>query len=194
MTAVVSTVLPDLPGLVQDVATDPDTGQLSIAVFDTERRYRYLLTRIWNKTVPPAVWIMLNPSTADAFKPDATLTRCVRFVEDHLSAEAGGVMVVNLFALVEDPVGPSNDIYLRRATAEAGPVIAAWGSRPIAVTRAQQVTQSLTRAAVPLRCLRVTTKRQPWHPLYVDRDTRPALYTPPSSVGGPRARLLPQAR
>ncbi|MGW3308137.1 DUF1643 domain-containing protein [Streptomyces sp. NPDC001073] len=194
MTTVVSTELPDLPGLVEDVTTDPDTGQLSTAVFDTDRRYRYLLTRIWDKTLPPAVWIMLNPSTADAFKPDATLTRCVRFVEDHLSTEAGGVMVVNLFAListepaglalVEDPVGPYNDIFLRRAAAEAGPVIVAWGARPIAVARAQQVTQALTRAAVPLRCLRVTTKGQPWHPLYVDSATRPTPYTPPSNGAG----------
>jgi hypothetical protein len=181
--------VPDLPGIELDEVTDSETGHRSTAVFDADRRYRYLLTRIWDTSLPPAVWIMLNPSTADAFAPDPTLTRCKRFVEDHLSTEAGGVMVVNLFAristeaagltLVTDPVGPYNDLFLRQATAEPGPVIAAWGSRPFAVARARQVTEALVRAGIKLRCLKVTKDGQPWHPLYVHSETAPSPYTPP---------------
>ena len=191
MTALDTKLLLDLLGLELDEVTDPDTGNRATAVFDADRRYRYMLTRIWDTSLPPAVWIMLNPSTADAFKPDATLTRCKRFVEDHLATEAGGVLVVNLFAListepaglalVDDPVGPYNDLFLK-AAAESGPVIAAWGSRSIATARAQQVTGSLVRAGIKLRCLKVTKDGQPWHPLYVHSEIAPSPYTPPSAA------------
>jgi hypothetical protein len=189
--ATVTTAAPELPGLVVDELVDPDTGHLSTAVFDTDRRYRYLLTRIWDTALPPAVWIMLNPSTATAGATDPTLTRCIRFVEDHLSAEAGGVMIVNLFALIStdpaglslvaDPVGPYNDVFLRQATAEAGPVIAAWGTRRIAAARARTVTDALVRAGRQLRCLRVSTGGHPGHPLRISSDTRPVPYTPPAA-------------
>lgn len=42
-------------------------GGLAAAVFDSQARvYRYLLTRIWDPSRPAAVFLMLNPSTADA--------------------------------------------------------------------------------------------------------------------------------
>jgi hypothetical protein len=41
-------------------------GGTTAAVFDPARTHRYLLTRIWDPSRPPAVFVMLNPSTADA--------------------------------------------------------------------------------------------------------------------------------
>jgi hypothetical protein len=41
-------------------------GVTSDAVISADGKYRYKLGRYWTPSVPPAVWIMLNPSTADA--------------------------------------------------------------------------------------------------------------------------------
>ena len=82
-------------------------------------RYRYGLWRIWNWQLPNAVFIMLNPSTADAETDDPTIRRCVGFAR---SWDLGGVHIANLFALrasdpgelanAQDPIGSANDMYL----------------------------------------------------------------------------------
>ncbi len=48
------------------------------ATFDHSRTYRYALERRWSETAP-AVFVMLNPSTADAFADDPTIRRCLAF-------------------------------------------------------------------------------------------------------------------
>ena len=35
------------------------------AILSTDRKYRYVLTRIWDETKPTVVFIGLNPSIAD---------------------------------------------------------------------------------------------------------------------------------
>ena len=99
-------------------------------------KYRYHLQRVWDKELPRVCYIMLNPSTADAEKDDATIRRCIGFAK---SWGYGGIDVVNLYAYratqpselwkVVDPVGPDNDIWLRRMCAklEVSLVVAAWG-------------------------------------------------------------------
>ena len=42
-----------------------------------DRVYRYTIERIWNPDVDPVLFIMLNPSTADAGA--ATTRRCTAF-------------------------------------------------------------------------------------------------------------------
>ncbi len=83
------------------------TEQLTIAApgipVDMERSavlsdcgtYRYALGRIWNPTTPPALFIGLNPSTADARQDDPTIRRCIRFARDW---GYGGLLMGNLYA------------------------------------------------------------------------------------------------
>jgi hypothetical protein len=66
------------------------------AVLSECRTYRYALWRIWDQTVPYAMFIGLNPSTADESNDDPTLTRCMGFAK---SWGYGGVCMANLFAL-----------------------------------------------------------------------------------------------
>ena len=47
-------------------------------------RYRYFLTRSWDLSFPYLIFIMLNPSTADALSDDPTLTRCVTLSLIHI--------------------------------------------------------------------------------------------------------------
>src|SRR6187200_2293770 len=81
------------------------------ASFSSDRRYRYRLDRWWSDGAPPVVWVMLNPSAADATVDDPTIRRVVALSR---SWGFGGCTVVNLFgwraahprdlASVADPV------------------------------------------------------------------------------------------
>lgn len=153
-------------------------GGLATAVFDSPARtYRYLLTRIWDPSVAPAVVLMLNPSTADALEDDATIRRCTSFARRE---GAGGLVVVNLFgfrstdprALLHhpDPVGRHNDAFVRQATSMASTVVCAWGAAAVAEARGREVIRALTARRVPLRCLGTTAAGQPRHPLYLPKN------------------------
>lgn len=141
--------------------------------------YRYSLDRIWNAHRPAALFIMLNPSTADADEDDPTIRRCISFAKRE---DCGGIRVVNLFALRSTdpdalaqhpaPVGPQTDRLICSALCQdPGVVIAAWGAHPFAVMRAQQVARLVAAHGLALQCLGVTKDGAPRHPLYVRGDT-----------------------
>jgi len=166
--------------------TGPELTSPAQAVFDPSRTFRYLLTRTWDDQRPPAVWVMLNPSTADAFTDDPTIRRCARFAA---CRGAGGITVVNLFAYraadpaalrsVADPVGEFNDEFIRHAAQPGGRlVVAAWGVHGTLLGRAAAVTRMLTAAGVALHCLGTTSQGHPRHPLYVAANTPLASYQP----------------
>ena len=66
------------------------------AVISDCGRYRYHLWREWDATLPTVIWILLNPSTADASVPDPTLKKCIGFAKRW---GFGSVVVRNLFCL-----------------------------------------------------------------------------------------------
>lgn len=151
------------------------------AAFDETGAYRYLLTRTWG-TGDPAVFVMLNPSTADAFTLDPTVRRCVGFAR---AWGAGGLVVANIFALRStdpqalydhpDPVGAANDAVLDALP--VGPrVIAAWGAHGALHGRGHVVAERLTAAGHRLYCLGRTSKGSPRHPLYLRADSAPLGY------------------
>lgn len=170
--------------------TDPMRG----AEFSEDRAYRYLLWCFWKRT-RHLLFLMLNPSVADETELDPTLRRCVGFAE---SLGYGGIVVVNLFALVstdpkallahEDPVG---DAKARRTTLgrtvtntgavfdacrNADLVIAGWGAFPKAKERAKEVLNIFRDCAIKVHCLGTTKDGHPKHPLYLAADTRPVPY------------------
>lgn len=147
----------------------------SAAVFDSSRReYRYLLTRVWNDNAPLVVFVMLNPSTADAMADDPTIRRCKSFAERE---GAGGIVVVNLFALRstdpsallhhDDPVGPVNDLFIWHHAVGAPRVIAAWGAAGVQRGRGERVAGMLRERGVDVQCFGTTSTGQPRHPLYL---------------------------
>jgi hypothetical protein len=163
-----------------DEISDP---QLSGAVLSPDGVYRYTLTRVWNVGLPLAMFVMLNPSTADATVDDRTIGRCREFAARE---GCGGIIVVNLFALRStdpaglrthpDPVGPDNAHYMALALGQnPAVVIAAWGAHPFAAHRAGAVAmvldQQLAVRRLRLKCLGVTKAGHPRHPLYVNGRT-----------------------
>lgn len=141
-------------------------------------KYRYRLTRYWGpgKMLP---FVMLNPSTADADVDDPTIRRCMGFARRF---EAGGIIVVNLFAYratdpvelkrVADPIGPANFDALQEIAIVSGgtnsPVICAWGTS--AGERGADVVAMMRREHAHLFCLGLTKGGHPRHPLYVRGD------------------------
>lgn len=147
------------------------------AVLGAGGTYRYRLWRRWGAGAT-VLFVLLNPSTADAHRDDPTLRRCLGFARRW---GCGGLEVVNLFALrstdrrglraVADPVGPENDRHIGAAAHRAGLVVAGWGEpAPDQRARAATVAARLL-ARVPLHCLGTTQAGQPRHPLYLPADT-----------------------
>lgn len=161
------------------------------AVFSADKAYRYVLRRIWNTSVPPCCFIMLNPSIAGEEADDPTITRCLSFAKEWAH---GGLTVGNLFAYVatdprelrraRDPVGPENDGHIKQLHAESGVTVVAWGDGGEWLNRGRAVMQLLRTTKKPA-FLAKTTKGQPKHPLYVKAGTRPKFKYYPSDTEGP---------
>ena len=61
------------------------------ATFSPCERYRYTLRRQWDASKPYVLFVMLNPSTADATQNDPTIRRCIGFAKSvGLRRIAGG--------------------------------------------------------------------------------------------------------
>lgn len=147
------------------------------ANFSRCRRFRYTLWRRWDADRPLAMIIGLNPSTADARRDDPTIRRCICFARDW---GHGSLVVTNLFAFratypaelkaAADPVGPRNDLWIRRMAARADIIVAAWGNHGSWLGRSERVGRML---AGRLHCLRLTAAGQPAHPLYLPAGLEP---------------------
>lgn len=149
--------------------------------------YRYLLWRRWNSMGPRVLFIMLNPSTADANVDDPTIRRCIAFAR---SWGMGGIRVVNLYPfratnpaellMAKEPLGIDNFEYIERAIDKQGIAVAAWGANKAAANHELTwKTKNLFRAlSVPLYALKITADGHPGHPLYIKGDAVPVVYEP----------------
>ena len=170
----------------------PPTVQMPGALMSACGRYRYRLTRpplhesrdAAAPLNPPALFIMLNPSTADAVIDDPTIRRCRAFAH---AWQCDGVIVANLYALRstrpaglwlhEDPVGPDNDGHLYALARSSAMAICAWGDNARA-PRVIAVLRLLRDARITLACLGTTRSGAPRHPLYVRGETRLVEWKP----------------
>jgi hypothetical protein len=156
------------------------------ATLSPDRLYRYHLYRTWDAELPHMVWLMLNPSTADAEKDDLTIKKCMGFARRE---GMGGIEVLNLFAyratlpgdLLDaagagvDPEGPGNvdmwRVVLDAADTTPGAlVVAAWGaSKPKGLLSRALFHQELEADWL---CYGRTASRAPRHPSRLSYDTK----------------------
>lgn len=146
-------------------------------------RYRYLLRRTWDHGTPRALFVMLNPSTADAEIDDATIRSCIRLSK---GLGYGSFEVVNLFALratdpaelqrATDPVGADNDGVIEGALGRCDLAICAWGAHQMAENRASSVKSLLRSRRPAVFCLGTTKAGAPKHPLYIKSGTPLQVY------------------
>jgi hypothetical protein len=157
------------------------------AIISADGLYRYGLGRQWNfngTTEHPlraVLWLMFNPSTADAERDDATIRKCVKF------SKAWGfdaMLVGNLFAyrtpfpvalqkFEGDRVGPENDQRIEEMASICPVVVLAWGTHVLARDRGIEVAKLLTKTPSIKVCLGTTLNGSPKHPLYIADDTKP---------------------
>ena len=157
----------------------------SSAVFSDCKRYRYCLERRFNnffshhdggKTI---ALLMLNPSTADEQVNDPTIRRCI------VTAVAGGfhrLLVVNLFGwratnsdelkVVDDPIGPANDGWIKYAADRSDTMICAWGNKGVSGGRAREVYEIIRHHNHLVRLGPLTKVGQPSHPLYLKKTVQ----------------------
>lgn len=150
------------------------TAESSSAVIDPTGKYRYQLARVWDRTRTRMLFVMLNPSTADADTDDPTIRKCAGFAKKW---GYGALEVVNLYALRatdpdeiwrdDAPVGPENDAYILDAAGRARIIVAAWGAQPKSFGRAAYVGRMLVERRYFLWALRFTKDGHPEHPLYL---------------------------
>ena len=149
-----------------------------------DRRYRYRLeAEVSEDNGRVCMFLMLNPSTADATKSDPTVSTCKRFARDWGYRT---LRVCNLFALrspypkvlkdSHDPVGDENDEWILRSARGSDVVVCAWGNHGTLLNREIQVRRMLEGAghAQKMRHLGLTKLGQPRHPLRLRADTLPA--------------------
>ena len=145
-------------------------------------QYRYWLKRRWG-TGQPLVWVMLNPSTADAEKDDATIRRVRNFTKRE---GYPGFVVVNIYAFratypkdlrkAPDPVGPNNLEHVSQQVADRR-VVVAWGNNWYPLPSAYKIAEAVVYCARSVYCLGRTKQKQPCHPVRLSKDTPLELWT-----------------
>ena len=158
-------------------------------VFSPCRAYRYTLWREWFGGEGYAMFVGLNPSTADETKDDPTIRRCIAFAK---AWGYSGLCMTNLFAFratdpkdmkaTADPVGPENDTHLLALAERACVIVAAWGANGTHKGRDTEVRRLLP----PLYCLALTKDGHPGHPLYLKKTLIPVPMGPNVELCGGR--------
>ena len=146
------------------------------AVLSNCKKYRYELWRIWDDTKPKVMFIMLNPSTADAEKNDPTITRCIGFAK---SWGYGGLYVGNLFGFratspkdlkgTSNPVGDDNNVHLDSMQSKCALIICAWGN-------GQGRPDRIFNQFDNLNYIELCKDGTPKHPLYLKKDLMPMAF------------------
>lgn len=133
------------------------------------------------------LWIMMNPSTADAFKLDPTVTRCVRWGQMwgfdvvevcNLAAYRSSVPIEMLRADDRGEREPNPSV-IYAAAKRADITIAAWGDN--LAPQASAIRSMLHHAGIPLHVLAWNSTGSPRHPLARGRnrirdDVKPQLW------------------
>ena len=152
-------------------------GRQGRAWYSPCETYRYGLERRWapGGTV---LFVMLNPSTADALRNDPTIERCERRAG---RLGYGSFGVVNLFGLretspaklkaAEAPEGRDNMAAIEGAVKACDHVLAAWGVHGAHRDQSDIVNARLREMGKPLFHLGLTKDGHPRHPLYISYDT-----------------------
>lgn len=153
--------------------------------------FRYTLSRVWDRALPPLLFVMLNPSTADAQTDDPTIRRCIGFAR---RLGFGAAHVVNVFAYratdprelarVGWPQGDRNEFEVLCSAAEVvkrdGAIVAAWGAHARGRPETDRMYRTLA-AVAPVYALRLLRDGTPAHPLMLPYSCQLQPYRPEES-------------
>ena len=148
-------------------------GMKKHAIISEDGKYRYQLSRTWDEEKPKVLFLMLNPSTADANIDDPTIRRVVNFAS---SWGYGGVFVGNLYAFrstdpaalrtADDPVGKDNLQHVKTLVGMTDKVVYAWGNK-------KKEPEWLCNLVDKPYCIDISKQGIPKHPLYLKKELEP---------------------
>jgi len=151
----------------------------SDAILSKDRKYRYVLSRIWDDSKDKIVFIGLNPSTADEKEDDPTIRKCISYAKKW---GYGGLYMLNLFAYratkpkemkkANNPIGDENDKYLDEYVNKSDKVICAWGNNGSFQNRSYKILNKYNN----LYYLKLNKSKEPSHPLFLSRDLKPIKF------------------
>jgi hypothetical protein len=147
------------------------------AVISKCGKYRYSLVREWDESKGKVLFIMLNPSIADAEVDDPTIKRCISFSKNW---GYGGLMVANLFAYITPypkelfaykyPEGNNNRKYIEQMMRKCEIVICAWGKN-------QGSPPEYLKKLSDLYYLKLLSDgKTAGHPLYLKKELKPKKF------------------
>jgi len=160
--------------------TDLFNSHQSGAEFSDDRKYRYVLWRIWEPEKPLVMFIGLNPSTANEFINDPTIRRCILIAK---SNGYGGFYMMNCWAYIStDPdhleMNPAfeelNNNKLTAIANKCQDVVFAWGS--FVIVRETGRDRELSAMFPRAKALKINQNGSPKHPLYCKSDTELVLW------------------
>lgn len=159
----------------------------SCADFSTDEEYRYALTRIVRgEQCGKLLFVLLNPSCADAILNDKTVMNCqnIAFRADgnqndqfgpfsafrvcNLFARVGAVANLKKLALedrISEPRCPGrNNRTIRTACDWADDILCGWGGELMCAGQRREITCIVKASGKPLWCLGVGSNGDPRHP------------------------------
>lgn len=159
---------------------------ISSAQLSEDGLHRFTLERIWDSYLEIVLFIMLNPSTADASINDPTILRCIAFAK---AWGYGGLRVVNLVSyrtkspkLMYDNLNASDQSVNRRVIMtearrdDVGIVVCAWGSiKPLLHQHSEVVLREI-QLSRSTYAIKVNKDGSPAHPLYQKGHLVPCVY------------------
>lgn len=161
---------------------DPETqAEEKGAIISKNGTYRYQLYRIWDRSKPLVLWVMLNPSKADGGVDDNTIKKLRRFTK---AWGYGGFYVGNIFAyrstdpkelkkVKADAMGLDNVWHILDMAPKCELRILAHGNSPI-----PKYGFNFKSLSLDWHYLRLTKKGNPYHPLYLKEDLKPIPFKP----------------
>ena len=167
----------------------PDQKRIHEAIFSPDRVYRYFLID-WDLGSGKGIclFIMCNPSTADEYQSDPTITRCKGYAKDW---GYRSLTICNIFAYrstdasvlsrVPDPIGPANNDHILAAAQWADRIILAWSEEGRLQGRGKAVGNMLTSLGMGWKMfvLKLNQSGEPSHPLYLRADLEPKPFWKP---------------
>jgi hypothetical protein len=144
-----------------------------------------VLEIIWRNDLPKVVFVMLNPSTANRHKDDATSRKCTTLADRW---GYGGAVLVNLFgrratsprlmkAYGPAACGDMNDVWLDIVwERHPNDIIVAWGNHGTFRDRDRKVLKMMRDRGLTARCLGINKNGTPMHPLLVEHARKPQVY------------------
>lgn len=146
------------------------------AHFSEDRKYRYSLWRIWDKTKPLVMFIGLNPSTANETESDHTIESVIRISKHN---GYGGFYMMNCWAYIatdpkylkHNPLSDEwNNNMLSTIATKCKDIVFAWGSFKIVkeLGRDKDLSEMFPNA----KALFINKNGSPKHPLYCKGNTQ----------------------